>query len=109
MVSRIRNAEAERSKIDSDMRIKVYFDNPKTRAIKSYKMYLLNESTLAETLEEAYRCLNVKGIVPIERCRLVAYDRSREAIEKSFEGEEDQMVRGCFGFMTLYLATCFVF
>ncbi|XP_055620915.1 ubiquitin carboxyl-terminal hydrolase 47 [Toxorhynchites rutilus septentrionalis] len=92
LVSKIRMADAERSKFDSDMRVKVYFANPKTRNIESYKMYLLNESSLAETLEEAYRCLNVKGVVPIERCRLVAYDRQREVIEKSFEGDEDKLI-----------------
>lgn len=56
-------------------------------------MFLLNDTTLAETLEEAYRVLQVKGIVPIERCRLVAYDRQREWIEKSFEGKENERVR----------------
>lgn len=71
----------------------MYFDNPKTRVIKHYKMFLLNDTTLAETLEEAYRVLQVKGIVPIERCRLVAYDRQREWIEKSFEGKENERVR----------------
>lgn len=74
------------------MTVKVYFENPRTRAIKNYKMFLLNENTLTEALEEAYRVLHVKGIVPMERCRLVGYDRHTEWIEKSFEGQEGERV-----------------
>lgn len=93
LATKIRDSDNSRGKHDSDaLHIKVYFDNPKTRAIKSYKMYLLNDNTLAETLEEAYRVLHVKGIAPIERCRLVAYDRQTEVIEKSFEGQEDKSI-----------------
>ncbi|XP_065074039.1 ubiquitin carboxyl-terminal hydrolase 47 isoform X2 [Ochlerotatus camptorhynchus] len=94
LVAKIRDSEGGRnSKADSDSAyVKVYFDNPRTRAIKHYKMFLLIENTLAETLEEAYRVLQVKGIVPIERCRLVAYDRQREWIEKSFEGMENERI-----------------
>lgn len=94
LVKKIRDSDGGRnSKADSDTAyVKVYFDNPKTRVIKHYKMFLLNESTLAETLEEAYRVLQVKGIVPIERCRLVAYDRQREWIEKSFEELENERI-----------------
>ncbi|EDS44196.1 ubiquitin carboxyl-terminal hydrolase 64E [Culex quinquefasciatus] len=94
LVGKIRDSDAAgRSPIDSDaLHLKVYFDNPRTRAIKSYKMYLLNDSTMTEALEEAYRTLQVKGIVPIERCRLVAYDRAREEIERSFEGEDDKRI-----------------
>lgn len=94
LVNIIRDSEVGRnSKTDSySAYVKVYFDNPKTRVIKHYKLFLLNDTTLAETLEEAYRVLQVKGIVPIERCRLVAYDRQREWIEKSFEGQENERI-----------------
>ncbi|XP_058838684.1 ubiquitin carboxyl-terminal hydrolase 47 isoform X2 [Topomyia yanbarensis] len=93
LVSKIRESEACRSKVDSDaLQVRVYFENPKTRAIKSYKMYLLTNNTLAETLEEAYRVLKVKGIVPIERCRLVAYNNQTEVIERSFEGKDDDTI-----------------
>ncbi|XP_055533774.1 ubiquitin carboxyl-terminal hydrolase 47 isoform X2 [Wyeomyia smithii] len=93
LMSKIRESEAGRSRVDTDaIQVKVYFDNPKTRAIKHYKMYLPNESTLAETLREAYEVLKVKGIVPIERCRLVAYDHQRENIERSFEGRDEETI-----------------
>lgn len=93
LVGKIRDSDGGRTRMDSDaLHLKVYFDNPRTRAIKSYKMYLLNASTMTEALEEAYRALQVKGIVPIERCRLVAYDRQREVIERSFEGDDDKRI-----------------
>lgn len=93
LVIKIRDSDGCRSKADSDaVTVKVFFDNPRTRAIKSYKMYLLNDSTLSEALEEAYRVLHVKGIVPMERCRLVGYDRHTECIEKSFEGQEEEKI-----------------
>lgn len=93
LVNSIRDSGDSRSKVDTDsLQIKAYFDNPRTRAIKHYKMYLLNDYTVAETLEEAYRVLHVKGIVPIERCRLVAYDRQRDWIEMSFEGLENERI-----------------
>lgn len=95
---KIRDSDGCRSKVDSDaVTVKVYFDNPRTRAIKSYKMYLLNDSTLSEALEEAYRVLQVKGIVPLERCRLVGYDRNTEWIEKSFEGQEEERIDEIMG------------
>lgn len=88
---KVRDSDGYRSKVDTDtLTIKVYFDNPRTRAIKHYKMYLLNDNTLTEALEEAYRVLHVKGIVPMDRCRLVAYDRHTECIETSFEGQEEE-------------------
>lgn len=93
LVIKIRDSDGCRSKVDTDaLTVKVYFTNPRTLAMKSYKMYLLNENTLTETLEEAYRVLQVKGIVPMERCRLVGYDRHTDWIEKSFEGQEEQRI-----------------
>ncbi|XP_062708304.1 ubiquitin carboxyl-terminal hydrolase 47 [Aedes albopictus] len=90
---KIRDSDGQRNKVDSDaVTVKVYFENPRTRAIKNYKMFLLNENTLTEALEEAYRVLHVKGIVPMERCRLVGYDRHTEWIEKSFEGQEGERI-----------------
>lgn len=93
LVAKIRDTDSCRSKGDKDtLHVKVYFEHPRTRAMESYKMYLLNEYTLDETLEEAYRVLKVKGIAPIERCRLVAYDRNTEIIETSFECQEDKTI-----------------
>lgn len=53
------------------------------------KVYMINESTLTETLTESYSRLNLENIVPIDRCRLVAYDSKTENCEISFDGKEE--------------------
>lgn len=93
LVAKIRTSEATRNKMDSQsIQVRAYFEHPKTRVVKSYRMYLLNEMTMSEVLEEAHRALKVEGIVPIERCRLVAYDHDRKVIERSFENMEDKRI-----------------
>ncbi|XP_055606489.1 ubiquitin carboxyl-terminal hydrolase 47 isoform X2 [Uranotaenia lowii] len=93
LMIKIRESEAYRNKTNPDtLKINVYFDNPKTREIKSYKMYMLNDNTLTDALEEAYKRWDVEPFAPIERCRLVAYDHHREVIEKSFEGQENKPI-----------------
>lgn len=73
------------------VKIKVFFNNPKQQKMTETKMYLSNESTLEETLEDAHRRL-AKNIGSIKLCRLVAYDSATEMIERSLEGRENDMV-----------------
>lgn len=40
--------------------------------------------------------LNLEKIVPIERCRLVSYDRMKDIIECSFEGRDDDTIGEIF-------------
>lgn len=56
-------------------------------------MYLDAEATLEEALESAYKRFKIKGIAPMECCRLVSYDSSEDNIQCSFTGKESQLVR----------------
>lgn len=54
---------------------------------------MISDATLEETLENAYNRFKLRGIAPLERCRLVAYDQSDENIYCSFEGKEHERIR----------------
>lgn len=56
------------------------------------RVYMNHDSTLLETLEDAYCNLKVELFAPIERCRLVAYDQRTEQVIRSFEGMENQIL-----------------
>lgn len=57
------------------------------------RVYLDADATLEEALESAYKRFKIKGIAPLERCRLVAYDSSEDNIQCSFTGKETELVR----------------
>lgn len=90
LVERVRNRDENdrrQKELESEMvKLKIYFKNPYTRITSDTKVFMISESTLQETLEDAYSRLNMKSIAPISRCRLVAYENSSGTIEKSFEG-----------------------
>lgn len=54
------------------------------------RIYMTPDSTLEDALEDAYGNLKVEDFVPIQRCRLVAYDHAKEKIIRSFEGLEKE-------------------
>ncbi|KAK6626939.1 hypothetical protein RUM44_009416 [Polyplax serrata] len=72
------------------LRIYCYCSNQ--NAISEAKLYVYNECTLKETVQVAYRRLNLEKIVPLERCRLVSYDELRKTIECSFEGKDEDTI-----------------
>lgn len=69
------------------LKIKVHFFNPKQQRMVDTKVYMSGDSTLAETLEDAYNRI-AKNFAPLERCRLVGYDSAIDNCEISFEGKE---------------------
>ena len=90
LVERVRNRDEndrlQKARESEMVKLKIYFKNPYTRTKTDTKVFMVSESTLYETLEDAYSRLKIKSIAPISRCRLVAYENSSESIEKSFEG-----------------------
>lgn len=69
------------------LKIKVHFFDPKKQRMTDTKVYMSGDSTLAETLEDAYNRV-AKSFAPLERCRLVGYDSAIDNCEISFEGKE---------------------
>ncbi|KFB43249.1 AGAP007106-PA-like protein [Anopheles sinensis] len=93
LVAKIRDHEGNPSRDGLEMtRLKVAYENPHTRIVKTQRMALFNNSTLAETVQEALRMHHLKGVVPVERCRLVGYDSKTLNIERSFEDYEDKTI-----------------
>ncbi|ETN63869.1 ubiquitin carboxyl-terminal hydrolase 47 [Anopheles darlingi] len=93
LILKIRDNEGNHSRDNMDLtRVKVAYENPRKRTIKSQRLMLFNNSTMAETLQEALRVHHLKGLVPIERCRLVGYDSKAQTIERSFEGHDNKTV-----------------
>uniref|UniRef100_A0A182JKF4 Ubiquitin carboxyl-terminal hydrolase 47 n=1 Tax=Anopheles atroparvus TaxID=41427 RepID=A0A182JKF4_ANOAO len=91
LMAKIRDHEGNPSRDHVDMtRLKVAYVNPHTRNIKTQRLALFNYCTLAETLQEALRVHHLKGVVPVERCRLVGYDTKNHTIERSFDGQQEE-------------------
>ncbi|XP_050091238.1 ubiquitin carboxyl-terminal hydrolase 47 isoform X2 [Anopheles aquasalis] len=93
LILKIRDNEGNHSRDNMDLtRVKVAYENPRKRTIKSQRLMLFNNSTMAETLQEALRVHHLKGLVPIERCRLVGYDSKAQTIERSFDDHDDKTI-----------------
>ncbi|KAJ9585896.1 hypothetical protein L9F63_020459 [Diploptera punctata] len=87
--------ESDRIKREKEMdmcKIKLYAHHPTQNQVVESKLHCLNNVTLQEATKLAYKNLNLEGIVPIERCRLVQYDKSQESIECSFEGRDEEPI-----------------
>lgn len=73
-------------------KLKLYVNHPIQKEMIETKLFLHNESTMTEALEEAYRKAKLENSVPIEQCRLVSYNKLHETIECSFEGRDEQTI-----------------
>lgn len=73
-------------------KLKLYVNHPVQNQMIETKLFLHNESTMAEATEEAYRKAKLENIVPIEQCRLVSYNRLHDTIECSFDGQDESTI-----------------
>uniref|UniRef100_A0A336ME11 Ubiquitin carboxyl-terminal hydrolase 47 n=1 Tax=Culicoides sonorensis TaxID=179676 RepID=A0A336ME11_CULSO len=73
------------------IKIKVFFYSPKQQKLVDSNVYVSQDTTLDETLEEAHRRLG-KQVGTIDLFRLVAYDSLTETIDRSFEGREKDTI-----------------
>lgn len=82
------NDRKNREKQMSMCKLKVYCHHPVEGRLIDIKLYLLQDETLLETTEQAYRKLGLEGVVKLDQCRLVSYDHNEDLIERSWEGTE---------------------
>lgn len=75
---------------DSTMKYKVHRFDPRTQSTNSLRIFMGSDGTLLEAVEHAQRRLKLSDVVPIERCRLVAYDSTEENVVCSFDGKESE-------------------
>lgn len=74
---------------ESDMfKLKVYCNLPVTNNLKDVKVFSFYDNTLAETANDVYGKLNLKGSVSLEDCRLVTYNKIQDCIECSFDKDD---------------------
>lgn len=73
-------------------KLKLYINHPIQNQIIETKLFLHNDTTMTEATQEAYRKSKLDGIVPIEQCRFVSYNRLQDSIECSFEGRDDEPI-----------------
>lgn len=82
---------SETSRLGDLLKIKVFFYNPKQQKLVDGNIYMSQDSTLEETLEEAHRKLG-KSVATLDLFRVVAYESLTETIDRSFEGREKDTV-----------------
>lgn len=95
-----RREESDRINKEREMqlcKLKLYCNHPTLNQMIDTKLFLYYESTMTEALEEAYRKATLEGIVPIEQCRLVSYNRLHNTIECSFEGRDEETIADIIG------------
>ncbi|XP_055846655.1 ubiquitin carboxyl-terminal hydrolase 47 isoform X2 [Episyrphus balteatus] len=72
--------------LESRVKPRVYFYNPKLKKLKVTRVYVSRSFDLKFILESAYQNLMVEQFAPLSRCRLVAYDVE---IIRSYESDAD--------------------
>ncbi|XP_055315105.1 ubiquitin carboxyl-terminal hydrolase 47 isoform X3 [Sitodiplosis mosellana] len=72
---------------------KVYWFDQRTQQMANVRMFLGSDATLEEALESAHKRFKLQNIVPMSRCRLVAYDSNEENVLCSFDGKESEQIR----------------
>lgn len=80
------------SHADHATKYKVHRVDPLTQQATSQRVFLVPDATLEDALESAHRRFKLQSVVPIERCRLVAYDTTEENVLCSFDGKETECV-----------------
>ncbi|XP_055909532.1 ubiquitin carboxyl-terminal hydrolase 47 isoform X2 [Eupeodes corollae] len=75
--------------LESRIKPRVYFYNPKLKKLKVTRVYVSRSFDLKFILESAYQSLMVEQFAPVSRCRLVAYD---EKIIRSYEKDGDHQL-----------------
>ncbi|XP_044731770.1 ubiquitin carboxyl-terminal hydrolase 47 isoform X2 [Chrysoperla carnea] len=73
-------------------KLKVYARHPTTDEIIDGKLYIFRDTTLTDATRLVRTHLQLDGLIPLEQCRLVSYDRVQDTIECSFEGKEDEPI-----------------
>ncbi|XP_063698323.1 ubiquitin carboxyl-terminal hydrolase 47-like [Culicoides brevitarsis] len=73
------------------LKIKIFFYHPKQQKLVDGNIYISQESTLEDALEEAHR-KHGKSFGTIDLFRLVAYESVTETIDRSFEGREKDTI-----------------
>lgn len=91
-------AEREQREIERCMcRIKLFCQIPGQTQMTEKKLRIHKDSTLREATKQAYEEMNLKNVVPMERCRLVKYEEFHDSLECSFEGQDDELISEILG------------
>lgn len=103
LVTTLKEDSERRHRVTTDhdiQRYRVYSFDPKTQRMSDVRVHMASDATLEETLGNVFNRFKLRGIVPIERCRLVAYDNSSENIYCSFDGKDQEYIRDLMGGIT---------
>ena len=69
-------------------KFRLFCRRPNSSEIVEKKLEVHKDLTIPEATKEAYKVLELKSCVPIERCRLVRYDEYVETLDQSFDDPE---------------------
>lgn len=75
-----------RKKEDNMVKITVWCNHPD--GLQELKISTLSDSTLAELAQHAYNRFKLDGLVDVNDCRIVPYNKMHKCIDCSFESEE---------------------
>lgn len=76
---------------------KVFHFDQRNQQMSNVRVFMGSDSTLEEALENAHRRFKLQSIVPLSRCRLVAYDSNEENIFCSFDGKQTELMQDLLG------------
>eukprot|EP00731_Ephydatia_muelleri_P029733 Em0021g256a len=70
-------------------KFRLFCRRPNSSEIIEKKFEVHKDLTIPEATKEAYKLLELKSCVPMERCRLVRYDEYMETLDQSFDEPEE--------------------
>ncbi|KAF7405145.1 hypothetical protein HZH66_004051 [Vespula vulgaris] len=103
------NDRKNREKQIACPKLKVYCHHPITGNLCHTRLIVMPEYKLAEVTEEAYKKLDLRGVVKLNQCRLVAYKHSADLIECSYEGRDQEEISSIWynkSYVELLLEIC---
>lgn len=86
------NDRKNREKQMSIPRLKVYCHHPVKGKLMDIKLYIMLDTTWAETTEQAYKKFGLENVVNLDQCRLVSYEHNTDLIECSYDDREQESV-----------------
>jgi ubiquitin carboxyl-terminal hydrolase 47 len=77
-----------KEKQNNSIRLTVYCYNPYTDELMDIRISLLRDSTLEDAASMAHRRFKLDGIVDVDDCRMVIYNKKQSCIDCSFETDD---------------------
>lgn len=92
LLKKMKKQEKEKKNHEKSLtmhKILAYCFDPVDKKLKRSRIFALPEDTVKETVEKAWKGLNLENVVDLDQCRLVDYNNDLDIINCSYDGREN--------------------